>query len=398
MKKHYLFLTKTDGIDGIGGAEHSLMDLFSYINYNSYSVRWVVRKDDFSPYFESKRLPVKVIQLPSIRDGDNIIKKFLRFYKFFQEIQPDCIVFSQFWLTSFSLPELIAGFLITKGNIYMIVHDCAPPYKEYKSKLHFGIIPGVGLEWRKERFFQKLLICFTKYTIAVSQAAKNSLIKFHKYPERKIKIAYHGVDTQKFVYSLENKAKFRRFLNIPGSATIIVSTARLDKIKRLGRLIKAFSILSRERDDIWLIFAGDGPQYNALVNMVNYLDKDTKERVKFLGYVEDVVPILQTSDIYVLPSDSEGFALACLEALSCGLISIATNSGGPSEVIKDGFNGFLVENNLEGVLKGLKRALFLSNEEKERLSNNARKFIIENFKLRERAEYKLNLLGITHEK
>ena len=393
MKKHYLFLMSTRQL---GGAELLLMDYFKFINYEKYSVTWSVNQDIFSPYLKKDSLPVKVMQLPKF-NKEGIVKKYIKFYKYLQEIKPDYIVFNQFLLRSFSLPELIAGYIITKGKVFMIVHDCAPPRITYKSRLHFGIIPGFGIEWRRERLFQKLLVYFTKNTIAVSKATKEFLLKFHKFPQQKIKITYHGVDVNKFTPSFENRCSLRRHLNIPNSDTIIISTSRLDRIKRLERLIESFGILAQQRKGLWLIFIGTGQEYNSLSSMVQSFNEDVRRRVKFLGYREDVAPILAACDIYVLPSDSEGFPLACLEAMSCGLISIVTNSGGQREIIKDGWNGFLVEKSMQEILDGLNKVLNLDNEQKSRISSNARSSIVANFNLQERVKYALSLLGINNE-
>lgn len=389
--KRYLFMMNTHQL---GGAERHIMDIFTFINYDNYAITLGVKKDIFSSFIKKYGLPVRVLEFPHTNGTDGLWTKFIKFYRFFNALKPDCIVFSQFWLKSFSMAELFAAYLITKGNVHMFVHTDAPVHKQYKSKLHFGIMPGLGLEWRKARLLQRLLVCFTKHTITVSKEVSESLIKFHKYPEGKVKVAYHGVDICRFTPSIENRIKFRRGLDIPDSDKIIVSTSRIDKVKRLERVVEAYRSIAQQRKDIHLIFAGAGPQLNELMDRVNSFNEDVRKRVKFLGFQEDVLTILQASDIYVLPSDSEGLGIACLEAMSCGLISVVTDCGGPSEIIKYGWNGFLVEKSSEGILSGLKKALSLNDEERNKLSNNARNFIIENFNLRNNIEHTLTLLGL----
>ncbi|TAN62739.1 glycosyltransferase, partial [bacterium] len=303
MKSKYLFLMITTGI---GGAERLQMDYFRHIDYDKHSVIFAVSNDVFSPYLEKEGLPVKVVKLPEIKYGEKFFKKFMSFYKFLREIRPDCVVINQFWLKSFRLSEFASAFLAAGGNVYMFVHDYPPVHPEFKPRAHFGIFPGFGLWWRKERLLQTLLAYFTKYTIAVSRATGEILRKSHRFPEKKIKIVYHGVDTDKFSPSAEGRAKFREDFNIPDSDKIIVSTARLDVIKRLDRLIEAFGILARERKDIRLILAGIGPEYGELTRIANSLDEDIKQRIKFLGFQENVAGILRAGDIFCLPSDSEG--------------------------------------------------------------------------------------------
>ncbi len=391
MKKHYLFLMRSSEI---GGAERRLISFFEHVNYNKYDITWVINRDTFSQYFKEKGLPVKIETLPQIKDGFCTFQNFFKFYNFFRRTKPDVIVFSQFYLASFSIFELIAGLFATKGNVYMISHDCPPPFERYESKKHFGIIPSLGLEWRIKRLEQKLLIYFTKYTLAVSKASLDALIKIHNYPERKLLLSYHGVDIQRFTPSFKNRLYIRKWLNTPSDAIVIVSSAGLDKIKCLDRLIKAFGVIANERTDIWLFFAGDGNERDHLTNMVNSLNESENKRVKFLGFIDDIVPILQASDIFVSSSDSEGFCNACMEAIACGLVSVVTDCGGPTEFIRDGYNGFVVPKSTEGVLNGLRKALTLSDEEREKFSNNSIKVIRGKFILKDNVRYALNLLGM----
>ena len=391
MENKYLFLMRTENF---GGAERLQIDYFKSINFDKYSVAFGVNIDIFSRIFNKNNLPVKLLYLPALSREETFFIKFLKYYKFFNVIKPMCIVFNQFWLKSFSLPEVIAAFLITKGNVYMIVHDCPPVCPKDNGKKYFGFIPGLGLSWKRDRLLQTLLGYFTKNTIAVSNATKDSLIRLHKFPSHNVKRVYHGVNIDDNVPSVENRIKLRKELNISNSDNIIVSTAMLYQGKRLDRLVEAFAILAQERNDVQLIIVGSGSEHSKLIGMVNSLSEDIKRRIKFLGFQENIPVVLQLSDIFVLPSDSEGLPLACLEAMSCGLISIVKNCGGPVEIIKDGSNGFLVEKSREGVANGIKRALNLSSEEKGQISHNARKFVEEKFDLKKNIHSGLKLLKI----
>lgn len=127
MKKKYLFLTITEAF---AGAEHVQVDYLKFIDYDKYSVMLGVKKDVFGPYLKKNNLPVAVVDLPTLYEKDRFLSKFQKYFKFFRDVKADCIVFNQFWLKSFTLAEIMAAFIVTKGNAYLFVHDCPPVFSE----------------------------------------------------------------------------------------------------------------------------------------------------------------------------------------------------------------------------------------------------------------------------
>lgn len=361
--------------DEFGGAERFQLDYFKFINYERYDVVFGVNVDIFNQYFLKYNLPIKTIRFPVHDPALNFLSTFLKYLKLFNTLKPDRIVFNQFWLSTFSLPEIIAAFFITRGNVYIVVHDCPPVPSNFNSRL-FKTFQGY----------------FVKKTLAVSKASRNRLVNGHKFPNSKVSINYHGVDIIHNSPSLENKKNLRNELQILESDIVVVSTALLFKGKRIDRLLEVFRELAKEQLNIYLLIVGSGPETKNLKNLVDTFDHSIKERIKFLGFKENVAAILQLSDIFVLPSDSEGLPLACLEAMSCGLICVVTDCGGPIEIIQNGYNGFLVSKSKEGVLEGLKKAFNLNKDEKEKLVKNARNHIEKEFNIQKNIASGLNIL------
>ena len=122
----------------------------------------------------------------------------------------------------------------------------------------------------------------------------------------------------------------------------IITMGRLVDGKGHSLLINSLKPLLDKYPDWGLEIIGDGPLRSELINLVQELDLIGK--VKLHGRLEEPFDLIRTADIFVFPSLSEGFPNALLEAMSLGLPCISFNCDfGPSELIKHGHNGLLVE-------------------------------------------------------
>lgn len=113
--------------------------------------------------------------------------------------------------------------------------------------------------------------------------------------------------------------------------------------KGLDVLLHAFEQLRHKHPSFKLVIAGDGPLRGQLQQLAISLRID--EKVEFLGQKgrSEIVKLLQGCQVFVLPSRSEPFGIAIVEALACGKPVVATAVGGIPEVIENGKNGILVE-------------------------------------------------------
>ena len=110
-------------------------------------------------------------------------------------------------------------------------------------------------------------------------------------------------------------------------------------VKRVGDVIKVFARVA-EKLESRLIMVGDGPDSGLAVQMAR--DLGVADRVKFIGVVDDVAPLLKAANLLLLPSVTESFGLVALEAMASGVPVIASNVGGLPEVVEHGRSGFLV--------------------------------------------------------
>jgi L-malate glycosyltransferase len=119
---------------------------------------------------------------------------------------------------------------------------------------------------------------------------------------------------------------------------VLVHVSNFRPLKRVDDVVRIFSEVNRVRPAV-LLLIGDGPERSKVEALVRQLGLGN--RVVFVGKMVSFVELLQASDVFLMPSESESFGLAALEALSCGVPVVASDVGGIPEVVPDGEVGFL---------------------------------------------------------
>lgn len=124
-----------------------------------------------------------------------------------------------------------------------------------------------------------------------------------------------------------------------GSVPVVVGIGRLEREKGFDVLVRAFAVAARERD-LRLLILGEGSRREELEGMVRELGLEG--RVVLPGFIENPRPAIAAADLLVSPSRFEGFGNVIVEALACGTPVVATDSGGPAEILDQGRHGRLV--------------------------------------------------------
>jgi N-acetyl-alpha-D-glucosaminyl L-malate synthase BshA len=119
---------------------------------------------------------------------------------------------------------------------------------------------------------------------------------------------------------------------------ILCHISNFRKVKRVDDVIRIFEKVNAKIPSK-LIMVGDGPERYSCEQLARKLN--LCDRVVFLGKLRDTAHVLQISDVFLLPSETESFGLAALEAMAESVPVISSNTGGISEVNKHGFSGFL---------------------------------------------------------
>ena len=124
----------------------------------------------------------------------------------------------------------------------------------------------------------------------------------------------------------------------PAGHRLITHVSNFREVKRVKDVIRVFARIQRALPAT-LIMIGDGPERVDAESEARELG--VAEHVRFLGRIDSVASLLQGSDLFILPSQTESFGLAALEAMACGSPVVASRAGGLPEVIDDEVNGIL---------------------------------------------------------
>lgn len=282
------------------------------------------------------------------------LKNIWMLYKWFKKVKPDVV-------HTAAAEANFHGILAAKlaGVKIIIGEEIGFPNHSFKAKLIF-----------------KILYKFTSKVICVSKAVKEFLVETNEIVAEKGVVIYNPVSN---VIPTTKK--------LPNEFTI-VTVGRFEKVKNQELLIKAFSQL--ENRTAKLILVGAGSQRKYLERLITILN--VQDRVVLTGFVPNPEIYLSQSHLFVLPSLSEGFGIAVVEAMLQEMACLCSNIGGIPEFITHNETGWLFDpKNETQLIDQLNTIIATPYSEIQRIAQQAKKAIENRFTIKKYIENLENL-------
>lgn len=337
-----------------GGAERVILNLINCLSERKYDICLLLLEDKKGTYIKEIKHPVKVIELNKKTTYD-LLRIFFGIRRIIKDYKPNIVIS---FLHLVNILTVIASSTLKK-DFKLILSERNYPSK-YLSLERFGLLK----KWLIMLTYQK-----ADLIISVSQSIKDVLSESLKISSEKISTIYNPLEIE----SIRNKGQetvTHPFFEKKGH--IIISIGRLTQQKRFDRLLRAFSVLRKKIDTIYLIVLGEGTLRKDLEELACRLN--VMDVVDFVGFQPNPYAWITKSDIFVLSSDFEGFPNALVEAMACGIPVISTDCpSGPNEIITNGKDGILVPVEDENLFADAMYNLLTNEDLRRKLYENAMK-------------------------
>src|SRR3989344_9222738 len=247
--------------------------------------------------------------------------------------------------------------------------------KELKVPLVFTF-HGVFVDFYDKKYKDLIrLICKSSDAVVTVSDSYNKRLKKFLYNSRKIVTIKNGVDFKAIQKFRAGKLKY-----IPPDKFTVTIPARLTPFKGLEYLISAVNALD---DRFYFVIASPKGRFSKeeveYKNRLMRISKSNNLIFKELSNLE-LLGLLKNSNLVILPSILEGISISILEAMASGNIVIATRVGGNREIIKDGYNGFLIEKESPiAISNAIERVYGMKRSYRNKIISNAKETILNDF-------------------
>lgn len=281
------------------------------------------------------------------------ISLILRMRKYYKKSLPSVIITNTILDYLYSK---LASITLEGLKIYWAIH-----YTKPSTKRKFSIHKKIA----------KFLNLFKNNFIAIHKSQINFYINNYGFKKEDFKLIYNGVDTEYFIKEKISEKQEHKF--------IIAHVASIKPLKDQLTLLKAVNELNKTVQNWELIIAGED-RGNMLPVLKSYIiNNKIEDKVKFLGNYKEVKKLLNSSDVFVLTSETEALPVSIMEAMACELPIITTDVGGCNELVIESFNGYLLKPKDYKTISKKLLDLYNNKELRKELGQNSRNRVVKYF-------------------
>lgn len=336
---------------GPGGKERRLIELIKFfMSKQTISVEIVLMGNNVH-YTELLSCGVNIHYL--LRQKQNALATFIQFFKLARRVNPDIIHCWDVSSTFFAIPT---SKVLNMKLINGVITD-APSTKDW---------------FNKKRLKTKLSFPLSDLIISNSRAGINS----YKSPRKKSKVIYNGFNNER-LQILKCKESIRKQLNIH-TRFVVGMVATFSNFKDYKTYFKAAQLLLKENSDVTFLAIGkntDSPEANALI------DKVFRSHFRLLGKKTDIESYINSFDVAVLSTFTEGISNSIMEYMALEKPVIATEGGGTSEIVENNVTGYLIPASSPDILAEKLKVLLEDTKTRVDFGKNGRKKIDEKFSI-----------------
>lgn len=221
------------------------------------------------------------------------------------------------------------------------------------------------------RGIERALARITDRIVTLSPALKADLVEMGIADSAKIEVVPLGMDLAPLLGCDARRGELREELGLGAGEPMVGIVGRLVPIKNHRLFLEAARSMVNSGSSARFVVIGDGELRGFLQNLA--IEMGLAERVHFLGWRKDMVPVYAGLDLLALTSDNEGTPVALIEGMAAGVPVVATAVGGVPDVVRDGITGRLVPPGDPDAMQRAWRAALMEKETTERMRILARR-------------------------
>lgn len=297
---------------GIGGIETLIMNIYRNIDRTKVQFDFLIHNPTEGEYAdEIKRMGGKIYQMPVLRDKPHTY--YWRYFEYKRALKKFFRVHSEI--------RIVHGHMTNTASIYMPiakkygnVNCCiAHSHQSIATKGFSGVVTNI---------LQRNLWKTATDLFSCSEKASHWIYPENVIRRNEVKIIHNGIDIEKYRYSIERFKEERIKLGIDESTLVLGNVSRFNSVKNHSFMIDILEECIRFNSNTVLMLVGDGVLLDSIKKKVkqNGLEKN----VYFMGLRSDVADIIQSFDVFILPSISEGLPVCAIEAQAAGLPIVAS--------------------------------------------------------------------------